>query len=78
MKITTYIFYETNSPTTYFLNAEHNDSVNRAQDWGTKGLLVGISASLESLACELEQDTLSAAKYWFDHGRPVSTWLKEC
>ena len=61
LKITTYIFYETNSPTTYFLNAERNDSVDRALDLGLKCFLVGVSQILESLPCVVEQDTLSAA-----------------
>ena len=43
---------------------------------GIEGLLV--SDSPESLFCVLEQDTPSAAYYWFNIGRQeiISTWLK--
>ena len=63
MKITTYIFYETNSPTTYFLKAERNDSVDRALDLGLKCLLVGVSQLLESLPCAVEQNTRNQDGY---------------
>ena len=42
----------------------------------TKGLRVW--ASPASLSCVVEQDTLILAKYWFNPGRPVPTYLKSC
>ena len=36
------------------------------------------SSRLLSLCCVFEQDTLSAAWYWFNPGRPILTWLKTC
>ena len=45
---------------------------------GIEGLLVRASLLAESQCCVVEQDTLSAAKYWFNPGRPISTWLKNC
>ena len=56
MKITAYIFYETNSSTTNFMYAKRKDSIDRALDLGSKG-----SPPSESLSCVLEQDTLSTA-----------------
>ena len=49
---------------------ECSGSVDRALEWG---LLVQASPLVESLCCVLEQDTLSAAEYWFNPGRPVLT-----
>ena len=45
---------------------------------GIKGLLFQVSPLVETLCCVFEQDTLSAAYYWFNPGRPIRTWLKNC
>ena len=42
----------------------------------TKGQRV--SASPASPCCVFEQDTFILALYWFNQGRPVPTWLKNC
>ena len=37
-----------------------------------------VRASVVSLRCVLEQDTLILAQYWFNPGRPVPWYLKDC
>ena len=53
--------------------AELSGLVGRASDWGIEGLLARASPPVKSLCCVLEQDTLSAALYWFNPGRPFLT-----
>ena len=38
-----------------------SDTVGKALDWGSNGLLDQVSSLAESLCCVLEQDTLSSA-----------------
>ena len=57
--------------------AEHSGSVGRVLDWGSK-VCKFESHRGWSHCCVLEQDTLSAAYYWFNPGRPVPTWRKKC
>ena len=52
---------------------EHSGSFGRALDWGIERLLVGTSLTWVSLCCVIEQDTVSAALYWFNPGRLIPT-----